>query len=360
MRLLIITQKIDRDDPILGFFHRWLEEFAKHCEQVTVIALGTWEYDLPKNVRVFSLGKELRERSDLKNSGPRSVLEEQLQKVRYVLNFYRLIWCERKNYDIVFVHMNQEYVLLGGLFWKLLGKKIMMWRNHAKGGLATRAAVFLSDVVFCTSTQSFTARFKKTKIMPVGIDTDMFKRDETISRTPNSILFLGRISPVKNVDIFIDALNLLDERGIDFIAGVYGDSLEKDREYYVNIRKQSARLEQRGKITFHNGIPNTQAPMIYNQYEVFVNATGAGSFDKTILEAAACECLVVVSNQSLKDMSSEQLLFKEGSAVDLAGKLNVVLTLANFKKNELRKISLATAVRHDVSILVRTLLVAMK
>ena len=32
MNLLLITQKIDKDDPILGFFHRWVEEFAKHFE----------------------------------------------------------------------------------------------------------------------------------------------------------------------------------------------------------------------------------------------------------------------------------------------------------------------------------------
>lgn len=29
VKLLIITQKIDINDPILGFFHKWIEEFAK-------------------------------------------------------------------------------------------------------------------------------------------------------------------------------------------------------------------------------------------------------------------------------------------------------------------------------------------
>src|SRR3989344_3255575 len=134
MRLLIVTQKVDRNDPILGFFHRWIEEFAKHCEQVTVIALGVGEYHLPQNIRVFSLGKEeqLRKRTDLKNS-KRSVPVEQLRKIKYIVHFYRLIWRERKNYDAVFVHMNQEYVLLGALLWKLLRKKITMWRNHHAG-----------------------------------------------------------------------------------------------------------------------------------------------------------------------------------------------------------------------------------
>lgn len=55
---MIVTQKVDVNDPILGFFHRWVEEFAKHFERITVICLQKGEYNLPANVKVFSLGKE--------------------------------------------------------------------------------------------------------------------------------------------------------------------------------------------------------------------------------------------------------------------------------------------------------------
>ena len=58
MRLLIVTQKVDREDDLLGFFHQWIIEFAKHCESVTVICLEEGSHRLPSNVRVFSLGKE--------------------------------------------------------------------------------------------------------------------------------------------------------------------------------------------------------------------------------------------------------------------------------------------------------------
>ena len=144
MKLLIMTQKVDANDDVLGFFHGWIKEFAKHCEEMTVIALGVGEYDLPKNVRVLSLGKE-----------------EGVSRLSYLINFYRLIWRERKNYDTVFVHMNQEYILLGGLIWKCLGKKIALWRNHYAGSLLTRIAMMISDKIFCTSKYSFTARSKK-------------------------------------------------------------------------------------------------------------------------------------------------------------------------------------------------------
>ena len=151
MKLLIVTQKVDKNDPVLGFFHRWVEEFAKHYDQVTAICLGEGQYHLPPNVKVLSLGKERK-----------------MYVINYVLNFYRYIWAERRNYDAVFVHMNQEYVLLGWKHWFFMSKPIYLWRNHAKGNLWTRLAVIFSKKVFYTSPQSYTARFKKAVQMPVG------------------------------------------------------------------------------------------------------------------------------------------------------------------------------------------------
>lgn len=343
VKLLILTQKVDQNDDVLGFFHGWIAEFAKHCEQITVIALGVGEYSLPSNVRVFSLGKE-----------------RGVSRLGYILNFYRLIWRERKNYDTVFVHMNQEYVLLGGLLWKLLGKKITMWRNHRRGNFLTCIAIFLSDKVFCTSEFSYTARFEKTSIMPVGVDTGVFFRDKSIARAKHSILLLGRISPVKNVDIFIDALAILDKEGIVFIAGIYGNSVDKDKEYYKRIRTRVAGLEKKGRVIFYGGVPNTKTPSIYNQYELFVNATSSGSFDKTILEAMACECMVVTSNMSLKDALPVRFLFEEKNATDLAEKLKATLALTDSEKEEYGESGRVGALPHSLHLLAGTLFAIVK
>ncbi len=167
MKFLILTQKVDRNDPILGFFHRWIEEFVKRCERVIIICLEEGEYNLSQNVKVFSLGKE----------GSHS-------RAKYLWNFYKYLWQERKNYDAVFVHLNQEYVLLGGILWLLLGKKVFMWRNHHMGNFLTDLAGLFCSKIFCTSKYSYTAKHKKTVLMPVGIDTDKIFRE--ISSAPVS------------------------------------------------------------------------------------------------------------------------------------------------------------------------------
>jgi glycosyltransferase involved in cell wall biosynthesis len=296
MNILILTQSIDRTNPVLGFFHRWVEEFAKKYGTVTVVCLEKGEYELPKNVKVLSLGKE-------------SQVESHKSKVKYIWNFYKYIWQERKKYDLVFVHMNQEYVLLGSLLWKVLGKKITMWRNHNMGNLFTDIACYFCNKIFYTSKLSYTAKFKKTVIMPVGIDTDLFVPKLDIAKIPNSILFLGRIAPVKKPEILIKALKILKEDGLEFIANFYGDALPKDQEYYNSLVKMVDDFGLKNYVVFHKGVSNHETVDIYNSHKIFVNITGDGSLDKTIYEALSCNSVVVTSNTMLKkDIRSEYFI----------------------------------------------------
>lgn len=274
MKLLVVTQKVDPNDPVLGSFHRWLEALAPEFERISVICLEKGEYHLPSNVRVYSLGKE-----------------ESKSVINYVIRFYQYIWQERNNYDAVFVHMNQEYVLLAGDLWRLMGKKVYLWRNHAKGNLLTSVAVWLAHKVFYTSPQSFTARFSKAVQMPVGVDTDFFKPDPNVAKIPNSVLFLGRISPVKKVLEFIDWIH-----GTDYTATLAGPL--GDKEYGEKVLKRlSERIKYVGPVT------QREALKLYQSHEIYVNKTPAGSFDKTIFEAAACGMKLIVDNPDAQNIN---------------------------------------------------------
>lgn len=284
MRLLIITQKVDKNDPILGFFHHWIEEFAKNFEKVTVICLEKSESRLPPDIKVLSLGKE-----------------NGASKLKYFLKFHYYIWKERNNYDAVFVHMNQEYALMAGDLWKLWGKKIYLWRNHSKGNLFTRLAVLFSDKVFYTSPSSFTARFRKSVRMPVGIDTDLFKPNPSVARIPNSVLFLGRISPVKKVLEFIEWV-----KGTEFSATIAGPILPEDAAYWEKVKQNLS-----DKIKFIGPVTREEAVKLYQSHEIYVNKTPAGSFDKTIIEAAACGMKLIVDNPDAKNINVEEHSLKK-------------------------------------------------
>src|SRR3989344_3983759 len=319
MKLLIITQKVNKNDSVLGFFHAWIEKLAEQFEQIEVVCLEMGEYDLLQNVTVHSLGKE---------GG----------KGRFVrvLRFYKYTWTLRKNYDDVFVHMNQEYILLGGLLWKLLCKRIYMWRNHHAGTILTDTAAIFCTKIFCTSRYSFTIKYAKTILMPVGVDTDVFKPDKRIARKRDSILFLGRMSPVKKPDMLLGALISLHDHGVNFSATFVGDPGPDDNTYYVSLKEmaQNAGLLNT-KITFLPGVPHTEAPNHYNSHEIFINLSTSGMYDKTIFEAMACENLILVSNENLRGIIDNQFLFEWGNKKELYEKLRALLVIPKSQKEKL-------------------------
>lgn len=304
MKLLIVTQALDEKNPVLGFFVNWVREFSKNFEKVTVIALEVGEYQLPENVTVLSLGKE-----KLKIENWKLKITSRLV---YAFRFYKYIFQHRQAYDVVLVHMNQEYVLLAGDLWRLLGKQVYLWRNHAKGTILTDMAVWMAHKVFYTSPSSYTAKFPKAVQMPVGIDTEFFKPDPAVVRIPNSVLFLGRISPVKKVLEFID---WVEEKGC--ATTIAGPILPQDREYgeRVKLKIENSKL----KINYVGPVDQEGARRLYQTHETYVNLTPAGSMDKTIFEASACGMRVEAENKEVrglvnKDQSLKNLgdkLFKE-------------------------------------------------
>lgn len=309
-RLLVFTQALDRLDPTLSAYHRLVAEIAKNFVSMTVVCLKKGQVDLPKNVKILSLGKE----------GGAS-------RLKYVWRFYKYIFSE--NYDAVFVHMNQEYILLGGIFWKLMGKRVYMWRNHHAGSFLTDVAASFCTKVFCTSKFSYTAKYQKTVLMPVGVDTQVFKKISEVVKKPRSVLFLARIAPVKKPHVLIHALALLQKKGVDFTASFYGDPLPSDKKYHQSLQKMVEANKLEAKVFFHAGIANDKTPETYNAHEVFVNLSSSGMYDKTIFEAMACETLTVATNRNLEGLIDPMFVAREDDPQDIAGKIEHVLNLPN-------------------------------
>lgn len=342
MKLLILTQKIDINDDLLGFMNNWAAEFAKHCELVTVIALGVGKHDLPDNVKVLSLGKDnFIDNLRIRNSRHSHII---CRFVLYLFNFYKYIWQERNNYDKVFVHMNKEYVWMGWPIWKLLGKKIIFWYAHYKTELPAKISLFLSDKIVTSTWLACKYKSKKLTVVGQGINTDFF-RNLNYNKDGDKInlLSLGRISPVKNIDTLIKAIAIAVKESDKIFLNLVGESGPEYQGYFNGIKDLVKNLGLESRIKFCGRISNSETLEFYNKNDIFINLTASGSFDKTTLEAMACEKLVLVSNTVFKEIFSPDLqkilMFKERDEKDLAEKLFRLINLPEDKKNEIRKIN---------------------
>lgn len=260
MRLLIVTQVVDKNHSVLGFFHRWIEEFAEHFEHVQVIALQTGEYHLPANVTVHSLGKE-----------------RGVNFFEKIVMFYRLVFTLR--YEVVFVHMNPEYVVLVGWWWRLTRKKIGLWYMHKSVDLKLRIAELFTNIIFTASKESFRLSSKKVHVMGHGIDTDFFTLDARVQRGSHW-LSVGRLMESKRHD---RAIREAKEAGVPL--RIAGDGPERER-------LEALARELGTSVTFLGGLTQEKLRDEYRTAAKFIHRSETGSLDKVVLEAAACGCPV--------------------------------------------------------------------
>ncbi len=309
MRILIVTQAVDDTDHYLSFFTGWLSEFSKQFESIEVVCLKEGVHSLPSNVRVYSLGKE-----------------KGANRLQYIQRFLSYIWTLRSDYDAVFVHMNQEYVLLGGVPFALMGKPVYLWRNHYAGSFLTDIAALFCRKVFYTSKSSYTSKFKHGVRMPVGVDLVRFAH-ESLVRVPRSILFFARFAPSKRPDVFVQALSLLKQRGTPFTASIVGSALPQDQEFHERVKIQ-ARDHGLDVLTFHAGVPFAKAPDIYAAHDIFVDLGSSGMYNKMIFEAAASGCVVLAASKDFQEEMGVELGFKEDDASELATKLEQMVSMS--------------------------------
>jgi glycosyltransferase involved in cell wall biosynthesis len=311
MRILILTQKVDKDDSTLGFFYRWIVEFSKDAEKVSVVCLEEGNHALPSNVSVYSLGKNKHK-----------------SRLSYVLNFYKYIWGLRNEYDVVFVHMNPEYVVMGGLIWKVLGKKVSLWYTHRQSNFKLWLAEKFVKNIFTASKESFTLHSPKVHILGHGIDISAYSCPTyTVKHIGGQdtvkLLQVGRITPIKHCLEAVEASGILRDIWAKRVVlrFVGAPNTESDKVYFDELKKRVRDLKLDDQIQFVGNIPNKDILGEYCCADATLNLTPTGGLDKVVLESMASNRIVFSSNQTFKDYFvpfDNQLLLKDNKPQTVA------------------------------------------
>ncbi len=312
MKLLIVTQAVDLDDPILGFFHRWIEEFATHADRVEVICLKEGRHALPKNVTVHSLGKEKGTASS----------------IVYAIRFLDLIWRLRDSYDSVFVHMNSEYVILGGPVWRFLHKRIGLWYTHGTVSFRLQIASRFSHKIFTASKSSLRLVTPKKSITGHGLDLNVFPlASAPVAESPLTFITVGRVSRVKRVELLAAAVQSVKSKGMNAELSI---------------------LDQ----VQHEHIPSHLA-----RAHLFLHASATGSLDKAPLEALASGVPVITTNSELGAVNNPAILFAEPNSEAIAVKIEEAVRHVLWRQEGVRKAARAyVATAHNLTVLVPRLL----
>ncbi len=321
MKLLICTQKVDSEDPILGFFHEWIKEFAEHCEKLTIICLEKGESDLPENVQVLSLGKE-----------------EGINRFKYILRFYKYIWKYRQNYDAIFVHMNPKYICLGGIFWRIWRKKVSLWYMHRKVDLKLKFAEKLTNIVFSGTKESFKLKTKKLKVTGHGINLDKFLYEyKKLNKEKLCFINTGRLSSIKRVEDLIEFAKKVKDENIDFNFEIIGAFT--DNKYEIKIKSLVQKYDLKENINFVGVVSNQKINKYLREADIFIHCGETSSLDKAFLEAMASGTFVFSNVESSRNILKENNLelLTYNNLEELVDNLNELL---NLREEEQKAISL--------------------
>lgn len=308
MKILIICQKVDDNDDLLGAFMGWIREFAKKVDEVRVICLYKGSYNLPPNVQVFSLGKE-----------------RGVSRIGRWFNFYATFFKILPKFDVIFSHMCPIYAIAASPA-RLFGKRNTMWYAHGQVSLTLRLSIFLSNLIFTSSKKGCRVKSDKIRVVGQGVDTDLFAIDKNVE-PDGDVLTVGRISPSKHLEILIEAADLLikNQRPNLKVKIIGQEGLPSQRPYFDHLRQLVKEKGLESNISFPGAVANRQTVGYYQKSRLFVNMSTTGSLDRAVLEAMSCGLPVLTCNEAYEDILERKYLYEPEDFRDLAKKIDQVL-----------------------------------
>jgi glycosyltransferase involved in cell wall biosynthesis len=288
--LVVVTQQVDPEHPVLAATVPKLVALARRFDEVTVLAASAVPGALPPNCRVVEYGAESRVR--------RGAL--------YATALERAL---KAKPAAVLVHMTPLLAVLASPLARPRGIPILLWFTHWKSSRTLVLAERVSSAVLTVDRRSFPLESRKVVAIGHGIDLARFPCTHRRPGERLRALALGRTSPAKGYETLVRAAALADVdlelRGPSFT--------DEERSERARLQALGARVE--------DPVPYADVPALLFGKDVLVNNMREGALDKVVYEAAATCMPVLASNSGFEDVLPAELRFRREDANDLAEKL---------------------------------------
>jgi glycosyltransferase involved in cell wall biosynthesis len=225
----------------------------------------------------------------------------------------------------------QEFAV--GLAWKAAGRSF--GRAQAVTTPTKRAAQFLEKHTGLRGVHAISC----------GIDAHKYT-PSWAPRTENRILFVGRVTGEKQIDVLLRAAALLPaelDAKVEIVGG--GDQLK-------NLQQLAADLGLADRVTFTGYVTDEELREAYTRASVLAMPSIAELQSIVTMEAMASALPVVAANAMalphLVHDGENGYLFEPGKAEDLAAKLRQVLEAPDDEYRALKEGSLRFIAAHDI------------
>ncbi len=128
-------------------------------------------------------------------------------------------------------------------------------------------------------------------VQPTPVDLAPFQVTEKNRNIVPVILYVGRLSPEKNVELLIRAVvGLKTNEAISYKLRIVGDGPERQK-----LESLTKELGVEEEVTFLGPKSYSELPAIYKEADIFVLPSNTESFGKVLLEAGAAKCAIIAT-----------------------------------------------------------------
>jgi len=193
--------------------------------------------------------------------------------------------------------------------------------------------VAANDVERSHLLEHYAARRERIAVIPCGVDTELFAPGDRDAARAGlgldgrpTVLYVGRMAPIKGLDVLLDAAATLRDRVPDArLLLVGGDTDEPRSTHEGELRARCRRLGLDGTVSFIGAQPQDVLRAYYVAADVTVLPSYYESFGMVALETMACGGAVVASRvggltTTIRD-GVTGVLVPEGDAAALAARL---------------------------------------
>lgn len=166
-----------------------------------------------------------------------------------------------------------------------------------------------------------------------GVDLDKFKPTKSEKPDKNRLLFVGRLTKVKNLEFLIDAMAKVDNKETELLIIGYGE-LKKDLEKLIKDNDIK-------NIKLFTNVQREYMPEEYSKASFLILPSISEGQPLVILESLASGTPIIVSDiPSLKEMvdsSNAGYVFKSNDIESLVYKINNAINISNERYMTLSK-----------------------
>lgn len=271
--LYFFTLYFGRKNVLLSHTEYWVNEFAKHFDVVRVYAVHSDGSSRPStNVHVYDLGG---------GSVPKRIVSA----TRLLISSIRIL--SQRGSPFVLYHMFPTPAIVLGPILKLRRTPQMLWYSHSSSTFILKLANKFVDYVATPTTNSFPIPSNKVHIVGHGIPGTT-SNSEGVNQhklRKADVLYVGRVSPIKKLEVLIEALSQTDSKLNIVVVGPV-----TDLAYQEKIRRLSAKLNI--EITFFGPIPFNEVGDLMANYSFFYSGNPK-TLDKASVQAAIAGCFVL-------------------------------------------------------------------